>query len=460
MNDAAAATPARTADITAVVAAFVARAARRALPRAVAEKARHHVLDTLAAAVSGARLRAGEAALRYVRGLGGARQATVIGSRLVTSTVGAALANGMSAHADETDDSHAPSLTHPGCAVVPAALAVAEACGASGRSFLRAVAAGYDVGCRVTMAFDAYRLFEAGRGTHAIGGGFGAAAAAAVVAGLDARGCAHALSYAAQQASGVTTWTRDRDHVEKAFVFGGMPARDGVTAATMVASGMSAVDDALAPDAFFARFAPDGDALAMYDGLGTRHEIARAAIKKWSVGSPIQAPLDALEALTARERIAPAAIAAITVEIPEEAVKVVDGRAMPDVNLQHLVALYLVDGALGFAASHDRARMADPTVAALRGRVRLVGSRALSEARPRRQAIVTIARADGRSLSHRTVAVRGTPENPMIRREVEAKALDLMAPVIGAARARALIAAVRKIERLESCAALRPLLQA
>jgi len=148
------------------------------------------------------------------------------------------------------------------------------------------------------------------------------------------------------------------------------------------------------------------------------------------------------------------------VQIPEEAVPVVDGRAMPDVNLQHLVALYLVDGALSFAASHDRARMDDPAVLALRARVRLVGSRALSEARPRRQAIVEIALADGRTLSHRTVAVRGTPENPMTRKEVEAKALDLMAPVLGPVRARALVAAVRGIERLASCAALRPLLQA
>lgn len=448
------------AGVTGRVAAFIADAARRALPHEVAEKTRHHVLDSLAAAVSGARLRAGVAALRYVRGLGGARQATVIGSRLLTSAVNAALANGMSAHADETDDSHAPSLTHPGCAVVPAALAVAESYQASGRAFLGAVAAGYDVGCRATMAFDAYRMFEAGRGTHAIGGVFGAAAAAAVVAGLDARQAAHALSYAAQQASGITTWTRDREHVEKAFVFGGMPARDGVTAATMVASGMSGVDDVLAQDAFFARFAPDGDAAAMQDGLGTRCEIMRAAIKKWSVGSPIQAALDALEALNAAQRIAPDAVAAITVHIPEEAVKVVDGRAMPDVNLQHLVALHLVDGALSFAASHDHARMADPVVQALRGRVRLVASRELSEARPRRQAIVEIALADGRILNHRTVAVRGTPENPMTRKEVEAKALDLMAPVLGAKRAHALVAAVRGIERIKSCVALRPLLQA
>src|SRR5205085_4019046 len=106
--------------------AYIARAPARRLPQAVAEKARHHILDTLAAMVSGARLAPGRAAIAYVRQLGGTPQASVAGSRVVTSCVNAALANGMLAHADETDDSHAPSRNHPGCAVVPAALAVAE----------------------------------------------------------------------------------------------------------------------------------------------------------------------------------------------------------------------------------------------------------------------------------------------------------------------------------------------
>ena len=103
--------------------AYIADARKRRLPAEVGERARHHILDTLAAMVSGSRLAPGRAAIAYVKKLGGTREASVAGSRLLTSSVNAALANGMLAHADETDDSHAPSRNHPGCAVVPAALA-------------------------------------------------------------------------------------------------------------------------------------------------------------------------------------------------------------------------------------------------------------------------------------------------------------------------------------------------
>ena len=111
--------------------------------------------------------------------LGGTKEACVIGSRMLTNAANAALANGMSAHADETDDSHAPSLTHPGCGIVPAALAMAEREGSSGRALLRAVALGYDICARLTMSLNAYDFREDGHSTHSFGPTFGAAAAAA-----------------------------------------------------------------------------------------------------------------------------------------------------------------------------------------------------------------------------------------------------------------------------------------
>jgi 2-methylcitrate dehydratase PrpD len=131
---------------------YIVQSPRKALPAAVSEKTKHHVLDTLAAMVSGSRLLPGRKAISYVKSLGGAKEACVVGSRIVTNAVNAALANGMCAHADETDDSHAASLTHPGCGVVPAALAMAEREQRGGAALLRAVALGYDVGCRLTLS--------------------------------------------------------------------------------------------------------------------------------------------------------------------------------------------------------------------------------------------------------------------------------------------------------------------
>ncbi|HEX2929042.1 MAG TPA: MmgE/PrpD family protein, partial [Candidatus Binatia bacterium] len=142
--------------------AYIAAALRRPLPPAVAEKTEHHILDTLAAMISGARLTPGKKAIAYAKTLGGVKEATVIGSRMITTAVNAALANGMLAHADETDDSHAPSLTHPGCGIVPAALAMAEREHRNGVALIRAVALGYDVGCRLTLSLDPYQFREDG----------------------------------------------------------------------------------------------------------------------------------------------------------------------------------------------------------------------------------------------------------------------------------------------------------
>jgi 2-methylcitrate dehydratase PrpD len=447
--------------VTRELSEYIAAAPGRPLPDEVAAKASHHLLDTLAAMVSGSRLLPGRRAIAYVRAQGGARQATVVGSRCMTTAVNAALANGMSAHADETDDSHDGGRFHPGCAIVPAALAAAELAERDGASLLRAVALGYDVGARFVMALGLGKAYSRPHSTHSLGGLFGAAAAAGALLGLDARRVRCQLSYTVQQASGLAYWMRDPEHVEKAFDFGGMPARNGVAAATMVAAGFTGVEDPLAgPRSFFEGFAETARPEALVDGLGSRFEITHASIKKWSSGSPVQAALDALAALMATHGIGPDDVAGITVRLPDDRIHLVDDSDVPNLCAQHLLAVLLLDGSLGFQAAHDQARMRDPAVLSVRRRIRAVPDAELTRALPPRQAIVEIALRDGRRLALRTQAVRGTPANPMTAPEVEAKALDLLAPVLGVERAQALIHQVRRIDGLASVRALRPLLRA
>jgi 2-methylcitrate dehydratase PrpD len=446
---------------TRALAAYIAQAPALPLPAAVAEKTRHHVLDTLAAMLSGSRLAPGRIAIAYVRRLGGRREASVAGSRVVTSCVNAALANGMLAHADETDDSHAPSRNHPGCAVVPAALAAAEAMHASGEQFLRAVVLGYDVAARINYALGADAFAFAGRMTHSFGGTFGAGAAAAALLGLDALQARHLLSYCAQQASGVGASVRDADHIEKAFDFGGMPARNGVAAATMVAAGFTGVDDVFSGERnFFQAYAAEPDPARLADGLGQRFEILGTNIKKWSAGSPAQSAIDALLHLMETKGLTAGKVKAITVRLPTGSDRTVDRTPAPDVNIQHLLALLLIDGTLTFRSIHDRGRMGDPAILALRARIEVVPSDELLRARPRRQAIVEVDTNDGERHSHRIVAVRGTADNPMDRPEVEAKARDLMGGVLGRKRSETLIGAIRDLAEVKNMARLRPLWQA
>lgn len=437
---------------------YIASASRRRLPNAVREKTKLHLLDTFAAMVSGSQLLPGRIAASYVARLGSNADAGIVGTTRTASVTDAAFVNAMAAQADETDDSHQQSNTHPGCAVVPAALAVAEHERRSGADFLKAVALGYDINCRFPLALGAMAFRDAGHCNHSFGGIFGAASAAAMLAGLDAAGVRHALSYASQQASGLHTYERDRDHVLKSFVFAGMPARNGVASAMMVGHGFTGVDDELYGDHrrnLFDAFAPGSDPHDMVRTLGRTHEIMRASIKKWSVSSQIQAALDALLALMSEHAIGPDTIEALVVTLPDNEAMTVDSTTMPATCVQHLLSLMLLDGTVTFASCHDEDRMRDPRILALRARMKLVASAELTRARPPRQAIVEVVTRDGRRLKQRTSAVRGTPENPMSAEEVEQKALDLMSPVMGARRARSLVTAVQEIESIADMRALR-----
>ena len=428
---------------------YIAQAGRRRLPPEVAEKTKHHILDTIAAMVSGAPLLPGRKGIAYVKTLGGTKEACVVGSRILTSA----------AHADETDDSHAPSLTHPGCGIVPAALAVAERLGKGGEAMQRAVALGYDVCARLTMSLNAYEFREDGHSTHSFGPMFGAAAAAGVLFGFNDEKVRYLLSYTAQQASGISCWMRDEEHIEKAFDFGGMPARNGVYAATMVAQGFSGVEDVFSGErSFYVAYGRDPKPEVLVRGLGEDFEILRTNIKRWSVGSPIQAPLDSL-ALLIQDGLKADRVEKLVVRVAHQGANTTNNRNMPDICMQHMCAVMLLDGTVTFRSSHDEKRMRHPRVVGLKKRIKLEGDDALTRAMPSRQGIVEVTLKDGRTLRHHTAAVRGTAENPMSRAEVDVKSYDLAAPVIGKEKARKLCDAIWQLERLADARKLRPLLQ-
>ncbi|MCJ8144000.1 MmgE/PrpD family protein [Ancylobacter sp. A5.8] len=440
---------------------YMAEAASRPLPPDVSERAILHTLDTLASMISGGELPAGERGFAYLDAVPGTPLCSVAGYATKVGPLEAALTNGMLAHADETDDSHAPSLSHPGCAVVPAALAIGEWKGASGAALLRAVALGYDVGSRVTMTLGIRRFFaQEHKSTHSVAGLFGATAAAASLAGFDDRKMRWALDYAAQQSSGIAAWQRDPDHIVKAFVFGGMPARNGAAAALMVDAGFTAVEDPFAgADNYFLAYGPDCDPAGLVDGLGTHFAIAHSNIKKWTVGSPIQAPLDAAEDLLRDHAFTAADVTRLVVEIGDREAKVVDNRGMPGVCVQHMLAIMLIDRTATFASIHDEERMKDPEVLALRSKVELIASEELGRALPRREAKLTIELADGRRLFKHITAVRGTSDNPMPRAEVVAKAQDLIAPLFGDEKTRRLVDMVLKLPELSAISELGALLR-
>lgn len=439
------------------VAAYAAAAARMSLPDDVVERTKLHTLDTLAAIVSGAVLEAGVASQRYIEQVGGRPVAALLGTRLRAPLIEAAFGNGMAAHADESDDSHEDSQTHPGCGVVPAAIVAAEAGGCSGSQLIRAVALGYEATIRFATAIGSAMTFKASSlSSHAYGPLFGAGYAAGALMGFDQARFRILLNYLAQEASGLTTWRLDDRHTLKSYVFAGMPASNGIKAAALVHAGFTGGGDVLDRDnrnlldAICPAPVPD----ALVDGLGVRHAILETDIKKYSVGFPIASPVAALEALLDREGLRHGEVERVRVFYHEDWYKVIgDETHLPDVNLRYCLAVTLLDRRMSFDASHDAQRMVDPQVHALGTRIDFLGPKAGQD----KFAVTLEVDARGRTWSSfQDRDVRGRFRNPMSRSEIEAKALELMGPVLGDERSRK---AVRAIGRLDALPDVREAIQ-
>jgi 2-methylcitrate dehydratase PrpD len=366
----------------------------------------------------------------------------------------------MLAHSDETDD-YAPVGTHPGSAVVPATLATGEQFAIDGTRFVRSVTLGYDIAGRVAAALGGQLFNHDGhKAIHGFTGTFGAASAAGCAASLNAQQMRWLLDYAAQQASGLAAWQRDTEHIEKAFVFAGMPARNGVTAALLVQLGGTGVTDILSgADNFLQAFAPKADPAQLIEKLGQRYEMTSTNIKKWTVGGPIQAALDALEALLKRRPLEPDQVKQMVVRLGPVMGSVVNNREMPDICVQHMLAVMLIDKTASFAAAHDKARMQDPAVLRQRAKIQLIFDQEIERNTEQREAIVEVTLVDGAQLREHTTAVRGTAANPMTREEVVAKCRDLITPVLGASTTAKLIAKVLDLENVKNVGELRSLLQ-
>src|ERR1700681_4913188 len=438
--------------------AYMSEARNSALPEKALQETKHHILDTFAAMISGSQLPPVPMALKFARTYGGPNICTVVASDVLLGPIEAAIVNGELAHSDETDDDYTGGGAHPGSAVVPATLAIAEKVGISGQHFTRAVALGYDIGMR---AFQTVGTGPILKDSHVLVGTFGAAAAAGCALSLNAQQMRWLVDYAAQQAgAGFATWRRDTDHIEKGFVFAGSSARNGVNAALVVDLGWTAVNDVMSgPDNFVLSYNPKGEPEKMVDGLGERYEVTLTTLKRWTTGGPIQSPLDALQLIMKKHPFEPDQVKQVVVRDATSAAYTVNNREMPDICLQHMIAVMILDKTASFKSAHDKPRMQDPGVLRQRAKVQLIGDEELEKLIPARVAIGEVTLNDGTKLTERVESVRGTPENPMNRDEIVAKSRHLMTPVLGAAQTTSLIEKVLSVETVKSIRELRPLLQ-
>jgi 2-methylcitrate dehydratase PrpD len=436
-----------------VIERLAAFASEAPLPDVVSSEARRCLLDWFGCAIAGGIEPPATLLRRLPRGDGRSR---LLPDGAHADPRIAALINGTASHTVEVDDIFSPGLYHPGVVTVPAALALAEDRRVDGARLLRAIALGYEVGNRIARAVNPahYAYWH----TTATVGHFGAAAAASVVLGLDARRTAHALATVATMAAGLRH-AFSADAMSKPL-HAGRAAEAGVFAALAAAEGVTGVADILeGARGFGAAMSEAPDWAGATTTLGTEWTILATTRKAHACCGHSFAALDAVVALTCEHGLAPEEIAAIeiagypaTVEIcgnPEPRT-----AAEARFSLPFCAAIMARTGAVT-PASFAAEALSDPATRALAARVALsVDPEAKARFPALRGAFVVIRTADGRRFERRRVTRRGDPDDPLADAEIAAKFHALADPVIGPPSARALAEAVARIDAAPDAAIL------
>ncbi|WP_233998120.1 MmgE/PrpD family protein [Erythrobacter sp. QSSC1-22B] len=423
-------------EITPALTAYIAGAASHSIPAGIRERARLHILDTLASIIACSSLEAAELGRAYAAAMSPGGGSDILGSRQTASPVDAVFASAMTAHAAEINDFIPSAYVQPGPAIVPVAIEAARTNGRTGSEFVGAVTAGYEIAGRLPKAIGTRNLYLAGLANHGIAPTFGAAAASAAMMGLTAEQVDHMLAYCAQQASGSWQWLLDVRHIEKAFVFGGMGARNGMQAATMARLGFTGVSDSFDNEnAWFRWRAFQGEGknhASLVEGLHQHYELSLAAMKRYPVGGPTQPAVRAL--LDLRSTIRPEQVEAIVVDMPGEAATF-ERANMPALNIPYLAAIIMLDGRLDFVDAQSLERQkTDERAKEFARRVTVVRDEAqeTGEGEDRTEsARVTVRLADGTERERFVAYVPGFPTHPLSKREVEEKARELVEPVLG-----------------------------
>jgi 2-methylcitrate dehydratase PrpD len=432
-------------------AAWAVEQRKAPLPAEVLHHAKRAVIDWYAALLPGAVVAPAtllETALKDELDKGKARLA--LGRSAMVRA--AALINGSAAHTVEVDDIFRDGIYHPGAPTIAAALALAQAHGASGEQFLRAVVVGYEISTRIGAAMGrAHYKYWHNTGTIGV---FGSCAACSELLGLDARRFAHALATVTTFAAGLQQAFR-MDSMSKPL-HAGRAAEAGVTAALAAREGVTGSLDVIEGEAGFGRAMGDGpDWNKLFDSLGKDFHICRMTFKNHSCCGHTFAAIDGALALQARMKLAAAEIERIRVA-SYRAAKEVSGYESPQTaaearfSLKYVVATALTHGSVRLAA-FEPARINDAATRDLMARIEVSIDPELDAAFPgQRAARVAFAARDGRQEEFLQPTRIGDPDAPLSDAQLEEKYLELAVPVIGEAKAKALLARLWKLESRKS----------
>jgi 2-methylcitrate dehydratase PrpD len=436
------------------LARFITGLSLDAVPADVVDKAVQLTLDTLGNGLAAAGEDFGRAALNTAERLGGPPDSALLGRTTRVAAANAVLANATLAHGLDFDDTREDAIVHTSCVAVTTALALGEAAGASGRAMLEAAIAGVEVMCRVGLAVPG-ALHARHFHPTAITGGFGAVAAAGRLQRLSEAQLTHALGIVGSQAAGIIEYLADGSWTKR--MHAGWAAHAGVVATLLAREGFTGPATVLEGEhGLFAAFAGGHEAArlgGLLESLGRVWELEALTLKPYPCGSIAQPYMDCAARLRERDGIRADAVAAIRCRtsagpVPRLWEPLAAKHAPPNgyaakFSLPYLIAVILVKGRAGLAEFTDAA-VRDPDVLRLASRVTYEIDPTIDYPR---QFVgdVELTLADGRRRRERQDRPRGGPDAPLTLAEIEAKFRGNAGLALPAARAEAIIAAVRAL---------------
>ncbi|MEA3084140.1 MAG: hypothetical protein QOC89_1837 [Paraburkholderia sp.] len=420
------------------LATFAAQLDFDSIPQAVVERTVNLYVDWLGSALAGKGARPVETITRFARQAGGGAvnsgPSEVLIDRGRTTPYFAAMINGAASHFAEQDDVHNGSVFHPATVVFPVALALAQAKRASGRDFIAAAVAGYEVGIRIGefLGRSHYKVFH----TTGTAGTVAAAATAGRMLGLSPMQMLDAFGSAGTQASGL--WEFLRDAADSKQLHTAMAAANGLMAAQLAADGFKGATHILeGAQGMAAGMSSDADPARLVDRLGTRWATAETSFKFHAACRHTHPAADALLAVVHEHKLAPRDIAKVVAHVHQGAIDVLGAVVTPRTVHQ---AKFNMGTVLGLVAYHGYAGVTEfeqgfdaDSIAAFRDNVEMAFDAEVDAAYPARWiGKVTVTTTDGRTFKGRVDEPKGDPGNTLSRDEIATK-LHRLAAFSGAA---------------------------
>lgn len=412
------------------LAKFIAGLRSEDIPVDVSKKAKQLVLDIIRLSVVGSRLPWGEGTFEVFREIGGKKESTALGFADRLPAIHAAYVNGTTSHGLENDDTHASAILHPGVAVVPAVLAVAERDGLGGKDLLGGMIAGYEVMIRIGMAMQPSLLNDRGFHATSVCGHFGAAAGAANLLRLSEEETTHALAFAAAYASGLANWLSGG--MVKA-IHAGKAAKAGIESALLAAKGLTGPRQIFEGKFGFCHAYADRYSLdTLNKGLGKEWKTLEIHLKPHATTRNIQSAIEATAMIAADHDILPVQVESVEVrtapgllaeaEITAEPVDVIEAQS----SFPFAVATALFKGGRRtlkeFVLFQDlKQAIENPGVKSLAQRVKVQPDPSFEWQKFNSQ--VTILLNDGKRYTQRVDVMRGSPENPFTPEEIRERFL-------------------------------------